>query len=259
VLAVVDVIDNELTDMATHVLPAPTQLERPDVNVPTELAQPVVVGQYTPALRCPPADARSGWWWLARLGDELGIRVLPGGLTLQASDDDVLESVAGPAVAALRNAHETWQVAEHESLLGSAIAARGWNLAPAELVAEWREAMQVQRSIGRLAAIPARRRHHVNATFMADAADARAAINPEDGRELGVADDDTIEVAADGSTLRIAVRLDAAMPRGAISIPHGFADQLVNALTLQSVHNASTGMPAFTGVSVEVRADFDRR
>jgi anaerobic selenocysteine-containing dehydrogenase len=239
--------------MATHVLPAPTQLERPDVNFLTDLAQPVVAGQYTPASRRRPADARSAWWWLAALGGEMGLRVLPDGLSIDASDDDMLDAVAGPAVAALRSGHEPWQRVDHEPWLGSAIAETGWDLAPDALVAEWRTAMEAQRSTSRLVVIPARGRRHVNATFMAEQADARAAMSPDDAGDLGVSEGDVIDVDADGAMLRLSVTLDAALPSGAISIPHGFADQLVNALTRQSAHNRYTGMPAFTAIQVEVK------
>jgi anaerobic selenocysteine-containing dehydrogenase len=64
VLAVVDVVRSELTDHASHVLPSPTQLERTDINLPSELAQPIVIGQYTAALRRRAAGfARGGGGW----------------------------------------------------------------------------------------------------------------------------------------------------------------------------------------------------
>lgn len=52
------------------VLPCPTQLERPDVSLPTDLAQPIRIAQRTPALREAPPGVRSGSWWASALGGE---------------------------------------------------------------------------------------------------------------------------------------------------------------------------------------------
>lgn len=253
VLAVVDVAGSELTDLATHVLPAPTQLERPDVNVVSELAQPVAIGQYTPALRRRAAGVRSVWWWLAAVGDRLGHVVLPAPLGLHSSDEEVLDLVAGPRRALLpRGAAGT---TTHAWKPWITTAPGGWScdLAPAPLVEQWRAAMSVPAADSRLRLLPCRERRHLNATFMAEAA-AVATMHPDDAAAIAVADGDTVEVVA-ASSARLRLVVDDRVRQGTVSVPHGFAgDADVNLLTTAEQHDPATGMPVLTALAVEVRA-----
>ncbi len=71
VLAVVDVADNPLTEIATHVLPATGQLERADITL-AELTALRSALQATPAVVSPVADRRPVWWMFAALSRAMG-------------------------------------------------------------------------------------------------------------------------------------------------------------------------------------------
>ena len=257
VLAVVDVIGNELTDIATHVLPAPTQLERPDVNLPTELAQPIVVGQYSAALRRRADDVRSAWWWLAATGELMGRSILPGELDLDASDDQVLAAVAGEAMAALQDSSSGWIETERHPWIEHAMVARRWNLAPDELVEQWSRAIaDVQRSrpkgVRTLMLVPLRQRRHVNATFMG-VIEPVATLHQDDALAIGVEEAQTVDLVGPGGEVRLPVHIDDRLLPGTVGVPHGHASQQVNTLTHTDQRDRATSMPAFTAVEVEVR------
>jgi len=96
VLAVVDVAENDLTDLATHVLPATGQLERADVT----LAEPTALRaglQATAAIVPPGADRRPVWWMFAALGAAMGRPAL-GDVDADALTDELyLRGVLGRA------------------------------------------------------------------------------------------------------------------------------------------------------------------
>src|SRR5206468_3593720 len=108
ILAVADVRHNATVELATHVLPCTGPFERADVTSGVELYQPVVAGQFVPAVVSPGAARRPLWWIVGQLGLRLGHRVLPGDLDIEdpaVDDDAVLDAlVGGDRVAALRAA-----------------------------------------------------------------------------------------------------------------------------------------------------------
>ncbi len=76
VLAVVDVADNALTAIATHVLPATGQLERADITL-HELTALRSGMQSTRPVVAPGAERRPVWWMFAALSRAMG-RTAPG-------------------------------------------------------------------------------------------------------------------------------------------------------------------------------------
>lgn len=78
VLAVVDVAEGPMTELATHVLPATGQLERADLTL-AELTAVRSGLQATTAVVPPVAERRPVWWMFAALDRALG-RPTPGGV-----------------------------------------------------------------------------------------------------------------------------------------------------------------------------------
>jgi anaerobic selenocysteine-containing dehydrogenase len=76
-LAVVDVHDGELADLATHVLPATGQLERADVTMFAQMSMASTV-QYTEAVVAPVGERRPVWWILGQLARRMGGDLLRG-------------------------------------------------------------------------------------------------------------------------------------------------------------------------------------
>ena len=92
VLAVVDIFENDLTELATHTIPATWFTERssfiffPQYGIPRVYASPAVVG--------PGAERRHAWWVFAQLGRRLGIDLLDGLDPDTATDETVIRQVA---------------------------------------------------------------------------------------------------------------------------------------------------------------------
>jgi hypothetical protein len=91
VLAVIDVADNPLTAIATHVLPATGQLERADITL-AELTALESRLQGTRPIVEPMADRKPVWWMFAALNRAMG-RATPGGDDLDRTDEDFLRGV----------------------------------------------------------------------------------------------------------------------------------------------------------------------
>ena len=69
---------------------------------------------------------------------------------------------------------------------------------------------------------------------------ARAFLNPEEARRLGVADGEMIELASAAGTVRVAGAVDAGVPAGSVFVPYAYAAVELNRL----------GMPAGAGLKV---------
>ncbi len=92
VLAVVDVMDGELTALATHVLPATGQLERADLTLAANLSVRSGV-QATAAVVDPVGDRRPVWWMLGQLSQRTGGALLGGADPDDLTDDAYLRGL----------------------------------------------------------------------------------------------------------------------------------------------------------------------
>ena len=93
VLAVVDVADNALTEIATHVLPATGQLERADITL-AELTALRSGLQATRPVVEPVADRRPVWWMFAALSRAMGHGThWAASIPTTCSDEDFLRGV----------------------------------------------------------------------------------------------------------------------------------------------------------------------
>jgi len=256
VLATIEIIENETTDLSTHVLPTKDQLERADINLWDHLS-PRVIGQYSPAVVPPAGERRSAWWVLAELGRRLGYEP-PAPLPPDdrpESDDAMLARQTAHArtpfteLAASRYAeagHELpapW-VEDHLQRLG------GWRLAPPPLVAQ----LATLGPPAPLCLVPRRQKRHVNSqlTFLGDAPE--VLLHPDDAAAAGLADGQAVVVRSDAGELSGTARVDPGMRRGAVSVPHGYEGANVNMLTNHHEADPVTGMARYSGVPVSVHA-----
>ena len=92
VLAVVDVLDGELSALATHVLPATGQLERADVSLSSPLSVRSAV-QATTAVVAPGRDRRPAWWIIAELSQRMGLDILGGSDPSTLDDEGYLRAM----------------------------------------------------------------------------------------------------------------------------------------------------------------------
>jgi anaerobic selenocysteine-containing dehydrogenase len=252
VLAVVDVAETPTTALATHVLPTHAQLERPDIPLLNDLYNSERMMQYSPAVLPQHQDRRAGWWVLAQIGASLGIDVLPDGADRDTVDDDaVLDLVAGAGIVdALRAADPPWLTAEspvYDWVLPRLTDAP-WDLAPAPLV----DQLAAMTDPPALTLIPRRMPKRFNGRDLGTDRP-EVLVHPDDARAAGIGTNDVVEVASETGRLRIAARVTDAIPRGVVSISHGWADANVNVLISSRDLDPLTGMPRSSGTSVSLQ------
>lgn len=255
VLAVLDVVDNDITAVATHVLPCTGQLERADIPHYVDQFVPAVSTQYTPAVVAPGAERRPGWWIMAKLAAHFGIDPLGGLDPDDATDDDVMAPIVARSRGNFDDLRDQRFVQDNSGPVFGWVEANvlpggRWRLAPEPLFAQ----------LGELAArVPAplelvsRREHrHLNSQ-MADGGDeVLLLIHPDDANQHGVGNSDAVEI---NGTVVAKARLTADIRRGAVSLPHGFGSPNVCDLTSTRADvDPLTGMPLQTGIPVTLRA-----
>ena len=271
-VVVLDVIDSGTVRLATHVLPCTGQLERADLQT-LDYLTPHYATQFTPAVIAPPARCRPVWWWVAKLGERMGVPVLPELDVDTCGDEDVLalgtsgagaglgpRGIAGLTATAHLSNESAWSVVLGDEQFGwvhRALRRSGgkWRLAPGELIQQLRECDTSRRS---LRLVVTREKGHVNSQFMTSGA-ARGAvnrpgvsINPDDAAAAGISEGRTVLVESDHGRLVTTARLDERLVRGVVSIPHGYADDNVAQLCSEDEIDPISGMATLTAIPVRV-------
>lgn len=252
VFATTEIINNETTELATHVLPTKDPLERPDITIHDILSSQVSV-QYSPAVVAPVGERRSMWWVFAELGRRLGYDLGNLGNPDTSTDDDVLKVLLAGArtgfdeVAAVgwaeapRELPARW-VDEHIGRMG------GWRLAPPLLV----DQLAALKPPAPLVMVPRRQRRKLNGQldFLGEAAE--ILIHPDDGAAAGVVDGQQVTVRSSNGELTGIAKVVDSIRRGAVSIPHGHHDANVNRLTNKDDIDVVTGMVRYSGIPVSL-------
>jgi anaerobic selenocysteine-containing dehydrogenase len=275
VLAVADVIETDTTAHATHTLPCAGQLERADVPDYVDQYYPLVASQHTAAVVAPGADRRPLWWIATRLGEHLGHRLLPGTLdTTTATDDDLLDAFCGRGRLSLDElrAAPTAIVAEgpvrgwvHTNVLPDG----KWRLAPRVLVddfgrvtaladaQDWGDAQE-------LMLLPRRLLRTLNSQLRGVPAPGGRLdspvllLHPDDAARRSITDASDVQLSSATGTVTATAQLDDSIRRGSVSLPHGFAQPAVGAVTTGQVDtDPLTGMVRQSGLRVYV-APIDR-
>jgi anaerobic selenocysteine-containing dehydrogenase len=252
VFATTEIINNETTELATHVLPTKDPLERPDITIHDILSSHVSV-QYSPAVVAPVGERRSMWWVFAELGRRLGYDLGNLGNPDTSTDDDVLSVLLAGArtgfdkVAAVgwaeapRELPAAW-VDEHVARMG------GWRLAPPLLV----DQLAALEPPAPLVMVPRRQRRKLNGQldFLGEAPE--ILIHPDDGAAAGVMTGQRVTVRSASGELTGIAKVDDSIRRGAVSIPHGHHVANVNRLTNKDDIDVVTGMVRYSGIPVSL-------
>ncbi|HYC23180.1 MAG TPA: molybdopterin-dependent oxidoreductase, partial [Candidatus Bathyarchaeia archaeon] len=264
-LAVLDVMETGLGELATHVLPATGQLERADVLIQESIClRPGT--QYTPPVVRGVGERRPSWWIFAQLARRLA--------PVLASDFDVLDGLDPDAVddETLVRRLATARGVDAERLIASrwleAPPEYGWvhaellrdgrfRIAPAEILARLRPPARDRPA---LVLTPRRHLRSMNSAHYAHARSAsppRVLLHPESARDAGLGDAETASVKTAHGELRATVSLDPSVRPGVVSIVHGWQASNVGGLTSSRAGvDALTGMPETSGVAVALdRAD----
>jgi anaerobic selenocysteine-containing dehydrogenase len=259
-LAVIDVVETDTTRLATHVFPSTGQLERADLPLSIDQFVVTLSTQYTPAVVAPVGESHHSWWIFASLGERLGLDLLPDGRTAdECTDDDLLR----PIVERSRGSWDELvdhRVALEEPVYGwvldGVLPDGRWSLAPRLLVEQFRD--QAGSEMPPLQLIPRRQVRHLNSQ-LAGGVDGRptdkaeALISPTDAAASGIADGDMVTVTSAYGAIELVARVTDDVRPGALSVPHGYGEANVTALTSDRDDiDRHTGMVLQSGVAVDV-------
>ncbi|MBK5288363.1 MAG: molybdopterin-dependent oxidoreductase, partial [Acidimicrobiia bacterium] len=257
VLAVIDVAENELTGLATHVLPATGQLERADLTL-AELTAVRSGMQFTPAVVAPVGARRPTWWILASVAQRMGCEMLGGAAPDQLTDTDVLRGLlthspipvdevlaAGPR--GIDVPHEYGWV--HDELLPDG----QWNVAPRVMLEQlptWTPPAAA------LVLTPRRSMAWSNSVRYGPGDDGpRAHLNPDDALDAGVHDGEPIQLMSAHGTVLVTATVDDRVRTGTVSMTHGHPARSPGALVSSAVDvDPLTAMPLASGVPVTIAA-----
>ena len=260
-LIVLDVIDTETTEIATHVLPTKGQLERADIPYYYDQFNFDASTQFSPAIVPPMGEARSMWWIAAALAEGLGTSVMPEPLTTDSTDVEVLSMLAGRAAAPFEVIERDRYVAgvpEFGWVRDRVLPDGRWRLAPTEFVGQLQRWQQLvpppgllvtsRRQLGRLNSQHPRPAGHVSDV-------PRAVLHPVVGERLGIAEGDGVVVTSPYGSMRTTVSFSADVHPDSVSLPHGWRDENVSFLTSEFEVDELTGMVVQTAIPVELRRD----
>jgi anaerobic selenocysteine-containing dehydrogenase len=249
-----DIVANPTTQISTHVLPTKGQLERADLTL-WDFLVPSVSTQYTAMVLEPVGDRRSGWWVLAEIGRRLGHDLADP----NATDEEML---AGTMATARCGFDEVVASGFVEAPLEFPAAwverflerSGGWRLAPPLLV----DQLGTLEPPAALVLVPRRQARKLNGAldFLGERAD--VLLHPDDARDAGVADGQAVAVRTDRGELVGTAKVDPAIRRGAVSVPHGHHYANVNALTDKDVIDPLTGMVRYSCLPVTVGPAVER-
>lgn len=249
-LVVIDVMANELTEMATHVLPAAAMLERSDL--PGGWSQHMA---YTSHVVPMGADRRKTWWMFAQLGRRLGFEVMDGVDPETATDDDVLMAVAangrspaqelfasGPRGIILPRIYD-WV---HDRVLPDG----KWQIAPDALIDRLPDLLKPAEKPGSLRLVSGRELHNHNRMAYGryghkrlDADELPAiGIHPDDADRNGVGEGDTVTLKGEQGSLSGTLRIDRSLLPGTLHLTHGWLGRNVCQLVSSEI-DPETGQP----------------
>lgn len=255
VLAVVDVLESELTQIATHVLPATGQLERADLTL-AELTAVRSGLQSTHAVVAPVGERKPVWWMLAMLGRSMGFETL-GGIDPDEFTDE--QFLAGLLAHSPLKPEEVFasgprgiDVACEYGWVRETLLERGrWNVAPRVMVD--RLATHQDPEPG-LVLVPRREMGWSNSVrYGAGTPEPLARMHSADALAAGASDGQAISLTTEHGELTTTVAVDDRVARGVVSMTHGRTGQSPGALT-SATHDIDplTTMPQASGVPVIV-------
>jgi anaerobic selenocysteine-containing dehydrogenase len=262
VLAVVDVADNELTALATHVLPAAGQLERGDITLAENVSLRSGI-QYTPAVVPAAAERRPVWWIFGQLARRMGGDILGGADPDDLDDELFLGGVlahssldAGEVVGA--GPHGVDIPHEYGWVADELLPDGRWQVAPPALIDRLARHRPPTAAGNELVLTNRRDIRRLNSLDYAGEAvgrdpEAAVRLHPDDATQRGIDDGDRVRITSAHGHLDAVLRVDPGVRPGTVSVNHGRDGAPVAALTSTSDDvDALTGMPWASGLPVRL-------
>lgn len=257
-LIVLDVVDTDTTELASHVLPCKGQLERADIPFFTDQFNLDFSTQYTDAVVAPIGDVRSMWWITAGIADVLGVALLPESLSLASSDTEVLAYIAARGAAPFDDVRERRYTTTKRTFgwVRERVLPEGrWRLAPRELLdqhSRWRDLVPPSGML----ATSQRQLRHLNSQHPAAIGDvrddARVQIHPAAAVSRGISDGGDVVVRTTTGAVQMTATLNESLHPDCVVLPHGWTDANVSRLTSESRVDSLTAMVTQTAFPVDV-------
>jgi len=263
VLAVIDVMSNELTDIATHVLPVAAMFERTDMvgGWSQHMA-------YAPQVIPTGGDRRKTWWMLAQLGRRLGIDVLDGIDPDAATDDDVLKHFAAsgrqPPEELIAAGPRGFVLPRSFGWVHDRVLPDGkWRIAPEPLLERLPALLEPAGEQRGFSLVSGRDLHNHNRMaygrygfghLKSEEDVATIGINPEDAAERQLRKGDLVTVKGDEGSVTAKLRIDDTLLRGTLHLTHGWIGRNVCQLVSPEI-DPQTGQPVMmSAIPVEIAA-----
>jgi anaerobic selenocysteine-containing dehydrogenase len=259
VLAVADVVETEMTRIATHVLPVAGQLERSDMPLFIDQFMPSVATRYTPAVVPPAEDRQPLWRVLGQLAERMGLVVLPDGLDAQtATDDDLLAVVADRSRSSMAHITDVRVDVDERSLFGwvrdRLLPDGRWRVAPQPLVDQLVDVAARDPMV----LISGRQARHVNSQMMESESSGKGDppdlfVHPSDATAHDIVHGGLVRISSVSGSVVASARLDDRMVPGAVFLPHGFSAPNVGDLTSGTLGvDPLSGMVLQSGLAVSL-------
>jgi anaerobic selenocysteine-containing dehydrogenase len=270
VLAVAEIVPTPMTEMATHVLSSTGPLERFDFPGWLDSAQVEVISQLTAPVFEPGEGRRPLWWILAKIGEALGVKVLPGDVAADEASGEALirdhmrggrldfdalmkEPVSAVVIDGVRDSVRGW--------VQDKLPQGRWRLAPAPLVAQLQAISdESAASPEPLRLISGRQLRKMNSALRETAGPgerldaAMIHLHARDAADAGIDDGAPMRVTSAAGSLEGRAKIDPALRQGAVWVPHGWSKPNVSELTSDRLGvDRLTGMVEQTGFAVRVQ------
>ena len=252
--AVLDAFNNELTRIATHVLPVTWQLERSDVQFGDRT-------QYTEAVVAPEGERKPIWWIFGQLAKRLDIEMFEGQIDVDTcTEKDVVNqfgrSARGGIEAVKAAGTHGLSVPFRQGWLHERVLPDGrWRLAPAVLVKRLKSIWTHDPASVRLVCgrVPDSnnsvhyfdQRHKTNEP-------PPILISPDIAARVDLSDGNWARIESTLGAVQGPVLVDSKLRPGVVWISHGWPQQNVASLTSGSNLDPLTGQPIQSAVPVTV-------
>jgi anaerobic selenocysteine-containing dehydrogenase len=252
-LVVVDVIENDHTNLASHVFPATGQLERSDLSSRGRM-------MYAPAVVPPVAERKPVWWMYQELGRRLGVDVLDGLDPAAPAEEAFLRRLASNsregADALFAAGPHGLPIAPVYGWVHDRVLPHGrWRLAPDVLLNRLPELLE-QTDHDRLLLVSRRevgRTNYVDYVRQDPSSEPGVLIHPDDAVAIGVTNGARVRVRSQAGTVEAFARIDGHYRQGVVALTHGWTRPNVDHLVSRTASiDPLTGQPVMSGIPVDI-------
>ena len=261
-----EIVGNETSEAASHVLPTKGVLEREEFTRWDTLNWNVSL-QYSAPLVPVSGDRRAAWWVISQIMRRAELPV-PDYVPLEddeaGADGRMLATLFSPISRCTLEELKAERYVQRETefparwIDAHIFKVGGWKLVPELILQQWQQMRAEDEAvIGRprpLVFSPRRQRRKLNAQLDFLGAENDVKLHPDDAGARQIADGDVVRAFNASGEIELIARIDPGMRRGVASLAHGHLKGNVNLLTSKAAIDPISGMALYSGVPVELEA-----